>query len=56
VDHLTQQKDSLVRIFFQSLVTNFNGILYSITKTKMPGDKKSDGAKIQNGRRKILLA
>jgi hypothetical protein len=56
MDHLTEQKNTLARIFFNGFVTDFNGIFYAITKTKMSGDVKFYRAKVQNGGREILLS
>lgn len=55
VDHLAEQIDFLVRVFFQCLVTDFDGILNAITKAKVPGHIKHNRPKVENGGRKILL-
>ncbi len=55
MDHLTQQVNFLVGVFFQRFVADFNGIFYAIAKPKMTSDIKTNRTEIQKSRRKILL-
>lgn len=55
VNHLTQQIDFFVWIFTQCAITEFNGIFYPVTKSKMASNVKFYGAKIKDRGRKILL-
>jgi hypothetical protein len=55
MNHLAQQQYPFVRIFFNSLVADLNGILDSIAKAKVPGDEENCWAKVKCCWRKILL-
>jgi len=56
MDHLTEQIDIFIRIFFQCTITDFNRILHAVAKTEMPCDIKLNRPKIQQGRTEVLLA
>jgi hypothetical protein len=56
VNHLAEQVDVLAGIFFQSAVTDFDGVFYTITETEMARYIKSYGTEINIDRRKVLLA
>jgi len=54
--HLAQEEYAFIWIFFQRAIANFNGIFYSVAKTKVPGYEKLNRAKVQLDRAEILLA
>ena len=56
MDHLAQQINILVRIFFKCPITDFNCVFDTIAKTKMASENKLHRPEIKDGRRKILLA
>jgi hypothetical protein len=56
MDHLAKQKNFLIRIFFQRLVTDLDRILNAVAKSEMTGDIKSYRTEVKEGRRKILLS
>jgi hypothetical protein len=56
MDHLAKQEHPVRGVFFQCFVTDFDGILNTVTKTKMAREIKYYWAKIQYRRREILLA
>jgi hypothetical protein len=55
VDHLTEQKNALIAVLFQSAITDFNSVFYAIAKAEVPCEKKNNRAEIKNGRGKILF-
>src|SRR5690606_14820863 len=55
VNHLAQQKNSLIRIFLEGFVRDLNGVFYSIAKSKMPGDVKPHQTKIKQCGLKIFF-
>jgi hypothetical protein len=56
MDHLTEKKNFFVGIFFQCFIADLYGVLYTITKTKMPRDVENYRTEIYCCRREVLLA
>jgi hypothetical protein len=46
VDHLAQQINISGGVFFEGFVTDLDGILYAITKSKMTCYVKPDGTQV----------
>jgi len=55
MDHLAKQKNTLIRVFSNGFVSNFDRILNAITEAKMAGNQDTDGAEVEGSRRKIPL-
>src|SRR5688572_6275343 len=56
MDHLTQQKNSFVRILLKGLVTYFNCIFDTVAETKVPRKVELDRPEIEHCGREVLLS
>lgn len=56
VDHLAQEEDPFIRIFFQCPITYFYRVFHAIAKTEMAGEVKFHRAEVQFGGSKVLFA
>lgn len=56
MDHLTEQVYIFAWILFQRLIADFNGVFHAITKPEVARQIKTHRAKVEQRRRKILLA
>src|SRR5690349_4757770 len=55
MDHLTEEKHSLIRIFFNSLIADLYGVLNSVAKAKMSRDVKNNWPEVECSGREILF-
>jgi len=47
VNHLAEQVNSLIRIFFNGFIADFNRILYTVAKAEMPRQVKLNRSEIK---------
>jgi hypothetical protein len=56
MNHLAEEEDTFRWVFFDGFVADLDGVLYAITKSKMPCDVKNNWAEVECRWREILLA
>ena len=55
MDHFAEEEDATAGVFVYRAEGDLDGVLYSVTKSKVTGEVDVEGAEVEQGRGKILF-